>query len=73
MKKKIEKEFVIVGDNNYWYAQGRTGSDLKQVRQSLRLTARGIKAGGVFADDEQLPQPSMLYVFVGEEVARMEV
>lgn len=67
------REFVIVGDNNYWYAQGQTKSDLKQARQSLKLTAKAIKKGSPFTDIEQMPEPSMLYLYVGEEVARLKV
>jgi hypothetical protein len=73
MLNKIDQEFVIVGDNNYWYAQGMTDKTLKQAKQSLKLTAKAIKNGSPFADDEQLPEPATLYLYVGKEVARINL
>lgn len=69
-----EKEFIIVGDNNYWYAQGHTKSDLKQAKQSLKMLAKLLKKkGSVWANDEQMPEPSMLYLYVGVEVDRLKI
>ena len=64
-----KKEFIIVGDNNFWYAQGFTDKKLKQAYQSLKLVAKAIKKRDRSEDD--IYEVNVLHLFVGEEVERL--
>jgi len=68
----MKKEYVIVGDNNFWYAQGFT---IKEGKARLKEIAKKIKKGDRYdlADDENLPEPETLYLYVGEEAGRIDL
>lgn len=72
---KVQKEFIIVGDNNFWYAHGHTGLDLKQAKKDLKIVVKALKKNdrhGI-ADDESFAVAERLYLFVGEEVDRADL
>lgn len=62
MKTKIEKEYVAIGDNNYWYAFG----DLKYCKSQARKALKNPDTSNF--DDKDLPIAEVITIYEVKEV-----
>ncbi len=61
----MKKEYLIIGNDNYWYASGITS--LKIARSEVK---RMIEDGEIGKGNET---PEKLYIFKAEEIEQVEV
>ena len=59
----MKKEYLIIGDNNHWYASGITS--LKIAREELK----DIKENQIVFNDE----PEKFYIFKAEEIEQVDL
>ena len=66
--KENKKSFIIVGDNNYWYASFTNEQDT--VEKAIKRVKKQI-TNGEFEEDGAEPQ--QLYVYEVNEVKRISI
>lgn len=65
MARTKKKTYIIVGDNNFWYAT--MDSTLKQAQSELKRIASVIKKG-VGSEFDEPSEASELYLYEAKEV-----
>jgi len=61
----MKKEYLIIGDDNYWYASGITSLKI------AKSEAKEIIKNGEIGKGNELPEK--LYIFKAEEIEQVEV
>jgi len=66
------KEYIIIGDNNFWYASG--GKNKKEaIAEAKEILERGNSGYGCgLCDKQPCCEPTTLYIYKAEEIARFE-
>lgn len=59
----MKKVWLVIGSNNFWYAECESLEDAKE-------TAEQIKAG---EGGYEVEKPERVYIYEGQEVARIEI
>ena len=63
-----KKTYLIVGDNNFWYATTPAMTE-KQAGKALERVQKLIKKGGFFVNNEA----EELYLYEAKEITRLKI
>ena len=62
---QIKKEYLVIGDNNFWYASCGTLKEAKQVKNDI---LKGNKDHDYNGDGQCTMRPDTVYIYVAIEI-----
>jgi hypothetical protein len=66
----MKKSYIIVGDNNFWYAQ--TGNITRKEAQKLLVKTKKDIFKDAYTEDEYAGKPTSLFLFEGKKIAVLD-